>query len=85
MVSLATTTIGPAGTFYDSGTGYLPYCKQWGSIYLPICNRNTTNDYWAWDGTLLSRRWHSGAVKEFNVNSIGFSYSQYANRNRLWW
>ena len=74
MASLATKTIGPAGTFYDVATGYKPYCKQWGSIYLLICNRNTSNDYWAWDGNLL---YGSGtaAPQGVNLNSIGFSYS----------
>ena len=74
MTTFATTTIGPAGTFYDAGSGYLPYCKQWGSIYLLICNRNTTNDYWAWDGTLLYGA-GTAAPQGVNVNSIGFSYS----------
>ena len=74
MTTFATTTIGPAGTFYDAGSGYLPYCKQWGSIYLMICNRNTTNDYWAWDGTLLYGA-GTAAPQGVNVDSIGFSYS----------
>lgn len=74
MTSFATTTIGPAGTFYDSVSGYLPYCKQWGSIYLLICNSNTTNDYWAWDGNLLYGA-GTAAPQGVNVNSIGFSYS----------
>ena len=74
MTSLATTTIGPAGTFYDSATGYLPYCKQWGSIYLMICNRNTENDYWAWDGSLLYGA-GTAAPQGVTLNSIGFSYS----------
>ena len=51
--TLAQTTIGPAGTFYNAATGNLPYAKQWGSTYLLICNRNTVNDYWAWDGSIL--------------------------------
>jgi hypothetical protein len=49
----AITEIGPAGTFYQSGSGFLPACSQWGVQYLLISNRNTENDYWAWDGTLL--------------------------------
>ena len=53
LATLVNTTIGPAGTFYNAGTGYKPYAKQWGSTYLLISNRNTVNDYWAWDGTLL--------------------------------
>lgn len=52
LPSSSTTVIGASG-FYDPMTGYLPYAKQWGSTYLLICNRNTVNDYWAWDGTLL--------------------------------
>lgn len=47
------TTIGPAGTFYDSSNGQLPGCSQWGVLYLLIGNRNTRNDYWAWDGSTL--------------------------------
>ena len=74
MASLATTTIAPAGTFYDPITGYLPYCKQWGSIYLLICNRNTSNDYWAWDGALLYGA-GTAAPRGVVINSIGFSYS----------
>ena len=74
MTSFATTTIGPASTFYNTTTKYLPYCKQWGSIYLLICNRNTTNDYWAWDGTLLYGA-GTAAPQGVNVTSIGFSYS----------
>lgn len=46
------TQIGGAGLFYETG-GSLPCCKQWGTLYLLISNRNTINDYWAWDGTLL--------------------------------
>src|SRR6202521_1904385 len=47
------TTIGGPGTFYNSLNGQLPACSQWGTLYLLISNRNTRNDYWAWDGTLL--------------------------------
>jgi hypothetical protein len=49
----ATVQIGPAGTFYRQATGFLPACAQWGTLYLLISNRNSTNDYWAWDGSLL--------------------------------
>lgn len=38
------------GTFYVAG-GELPACTQWGTLYLLISNRNTVNDYWAWDGS----------------------------------
>lgn len=74
MASLATTTIGPAGTFYSATSGYLPFCKQWGSIYLLICNRNTENDYWAWDGTLLYGA-GTAAPQGVMIDSVGFSYS----------
>lgn len=49
----AVTAIGPEATFYQSANGQLPACAQWGTIYLLISNRNTVNDYWAWDGTTL--------------------------------
>ena len=48
-----TTTIGPPGTFYSTVTGYQPQCSQYGADFILISNRNTTNDYWAWDGSLL--------------------------------
>ena len=38
-------------TFYKGGQ--LPACVQWGSQYLIICNNNTINDYWVWDGAIL--------------------------------
>lgn len=42
------------GTFYSSATpGLLPACSQYGTQYLLIANRNTANDYWVWDGSLL--------------------------------
>lgn len=72
--TLVQTTIGPAGTFYDSTTEYKPYCKQWGSTYLLICNRNTVNDYWAWDGTLLYGAGTS-APQGVLINSAGYAYS----------
>ena len=74
MVTMAQTTIGPAGTFYNASTGYKPFAKQWGSIYLLICNRNTSNDYWAWDGSLL---YTAGTAVPQGVvlASAGFSYS----------
>jgi hypothetical protein len=52
MPTFAQTIIGKTG-FYDASTGFLPYAKQWGSLYLLICNRNTPNDYWVWDGSIL--------------------------------
>jgi hypothetical protein len=47
------TQLAGAGTFYQSATGFLPACSQYGTLYLLISNRNTSNDYWAWDGSLL--------------------------------
>ncbi len=52
IITGVTIPIGPAGTFYTVG-GSVPACVQWGVLYLLISNRNTVNDYWAWDGTLL--------------------------------
>jgi hypothetical protein len=49
----AVTQIGPSGTFYDPISGFIPACAQYGAEFLLIANRNTTNDYWAWDGSLL--------------------------------
>ena len=51
--TLAQTTIAGAGTFYNSANGQVPACTQWGATYLLISNRNTVNDFWAWDGTTL--------------------------------
>ena len=42
-----------AGLFYSSGNGQLPACCQFGTQYLLISNRNTDNDYWVWDGSIL--------------------------------
>ena len=74
MVTMAQTTIGPAGTFYNASTGYKPFAKQWGSIYLLICNRNTSNDYWAWDGSILYTA-GTAVPQGVNIASAGFSYS----------
>ncbi len=51
--NLQNTQIGPPGTFYNINNAQLPACAQWGTLYLLISNRNTTNDYWAWDGSIL--------------------------------
>ena len=40
-------------TFYNAATGTLPVATLWGTQYLLISNRNTVNDFWAWDGNLL--------------------------------
>ena len=73
MVTLAQTTIGAARTFYTN-TGQLPYARQWGTQYLVICNRNTPNDYWIWDGALL---YGAGTAAPNGVNfiSTGYAYS----------
>ena len=74
MGSLAQTPIGSGTPFYQSGSGYLPFARQWGSTYLMISNRNTVNDYWAWDGTLLYGA-GTAAPNGVNLTSIGFDYS----------
>ncbi len=74
MATLAQTTVGPAGTFYLASSGYVPFARQWGSTYLLICNRNTVNDYWAWDGTFLYTA-GTAAPQGVSLTSVGFSYS----------
>jgi hypothetical protein len=71
--SLAQTTIGTSG-FYSATTKYLPYIRQWGDQYIAICNRNTVNDYWIWDGSIL---YGAGTVAPNGVTltSGGFNYS----------
>ncbi len=71
--SLAQTTIGTSG-FYSSGSGYIPFVRQWGSQYILICNRNTTNDYWVWDGTILYTA-GTAAPNGINILSGGLNYS----------
>ena len=73
MGSLAQTPIGSGAPFYQSVSGYLPFARQWGSTYLMISNRNTVNDYWAWDGTLLYGA-GGAAPNGVNLASVGFSY-----------
>jgi len=53
MATMVQTPLGPPPIFYNAASGFLPYAAQWGSTYLLICNRNTPNDYWAWDGSIL--------------------------------
>lgn len=53
------TAGGGVHTFYHPDSGQLPACSQWGTQYLLISNRNTRNDYWVWDGSLL---YASGSV-----------------------
>lgn len=73
MVTLQQVQIGPPSTFFTS-TFQLPYARQWGTQYLIISNRNTPNDYWAWDGALL---YGAGTVAPngINIQSGGFNYS----------
>jgi len=74
MTTAAQLSIAPAGTFYQSATGYVPYAKQWGSTYLLISNRNTQNDYWVWDGALL---YGAGTIGPNSavLTSSGFNYT----------
>ena len=69
----AQTPITPSLVFF-TGSGLLPYAKQWGTQYLLISNRNTTNDYWAWDGSLL---YGAGTVapNSATILSGGFDYA----------
>src|ERR1700722_8861988 len=60
--------------FYVAATGYVPAARQWGTQYLLISNRNTPNDYWAWDGSLLYFA-GSAAPNGVNLLSGGFAYS----------
>lgn len=62
-----TTTIGGAGTFYDSANGLLPATTQWGTQYLLISNVNSTDDYWIWDGSIL---YASGGIAPNGVNIL---------------
>ena len=72
--TLAVTTIGGAGLFYSAATGYVPAATQWGTQYLLISNRNTSNDYWAWDGAVLYRA-GSAAPNGVNILSNGQGYN----------
>ena len=75
VATLEQKTIGPAGSFYSLlNPTDLPFARQWGSTYLLICNRNTVNDYWAWDGSLLYGA-GTAAPQGVTLSSVGFSYS----------
>ena len=71
-VSLAQTTIATSGFYTNSGL--LPFARQWGTQYLLICNRNTTNDYWIWDGAILYKA-GTAAPNGVLLTSTGFNYS----------
>lgn len=53
QVNTTTLAVTNIGTGFYTSSGLLPYARQWGTQYLLICNRNSPNDYWAWDGSLL--------------------------------
>jgi hypothetical protein len=74
------TQIGPAGTFYSPGgnvsasaQNLLPAFAQYGTLYLLISNRNTNNDYWIWDGSLLYTA-GTAAPGPITINDAGHSY-----------
>ena len=48
-----TTISSTPNLFYTSVSGFIPAASQWGILYLLISNRNTPNDYWIWDGSIL--------------------------------
>ncbi|MDE2096570.1 MAG: hypothetical protein KGL39_04930, partial [Patescibacteria group bacterium] len=65
MATKAQTAITTPLPFYVPASGYLPCVKQWGTQYLLISNRNTPNDYWAWDGSIL---YQAGTAAPNGVN-----------------
>lgn len=73
--TLAQTSISATvgNVFYDSTTGTLPACVQWGTQYLLISNNNTPNDYWIWDGTLLFATGTLGPI--VTITGGGYNYS----------
>ena len=75
----ATIQINPSLKFYNSANpANLPYAKAWGTQFLLICNNNTPNDYWAWDGSIL---YFAGSAAPLGVNILsgGFSYTSIPN------
>ena len=73
--TLASTTITPPSPFYDSSAPTnLPFAKPWGTQYLLICNNNTSNDFWAWDGAVLYFA-GSAAPGGVDILSGGFGYT----------
>ena len=71
----ASIEIFPTLPFYvSSAPTNLPFAKTWGTQYLLICNNNTSNDYWAWDGAVLYFA-GSAAPGGVNILSGGFSYA----------
>ena len=75
MVTGAVLTINPPSSFYlQSAPTNLPFAKAWGTQYLLICNNNTPNDFWAWDGSILYFA-GSAAPGGVNILSGGFGYT----------
>ena len=69
----AITPIGSvAGTFYQGGQ--LPLAVQSGAQYLLICNNNTPNDYWIWDGTVL---YQAGSIAPIGLAALTSGGSGY--------
>ena len=67
------TTFGRGGQFYTAG-GSAPAATQWGVQYLIITNRNTENDYWLWDGSILYQA-GSAAPNGVTLLSTGYNYT----------
>lgn len=74
QVTLAQTVVTSSpNTFYLSTTALLPACVQSGSQYLILCNANTANDYWLWDGAVL---YGAGSISPLvTITSGGSSYT----------
>jgi hypothetical protein len=74
----ATTVVtATANTFYLSSSGFIPAVSQWGTQFIIISNRNTPNDYWVWDGTLLYGAGTLAPTSQVNPDllSAGTNYS----------
>ena len=72
--SLSQTVMAAPGTFYSSVTKTKPFIRSYGNQFILICNTNTVNDYWAWDGKLLYTA-GTAAPNGVNILSGGFNYS----------